>query len=208
MKGLRIVERDYLILQEIFRWRIVTGRHIKEFAGFTGQRACDRRLAKLIEADYIYRKKILYGFPYIYNLTSKGKTLLCVSRKSENIRVEQILHDSSVADTAIYVHRQFGIEYKDMTTEKELHGKDGFSCRNHRPDFIFKDSNGLTCVEVELSMKSKSRFERNIKDNFTNYDNQLWVVPNFNTGIYIFLESMQTVYPNIQIIDISEVKRC
>lgn len=207
MKGFRIVERDYLILQEIFRWRIVTGRHIQAFAGFTGQRACDRRLSKLIEANYINREKILYGFPYIYSLTSKGRTLIGVSRKSESIRVEQILHDSNVADTAIYIHKQYGIKYKDMVTEKELHSKDGFSCRSHRPDFIFKDNCVSTCVEVEFSMKSKSRFEQNIKDNFTNYDNQLWIIPDLNTGIYMFLQAMQTIYPNIYFLNISEVKK-
>ena len=46
---------------------------IKVLAGFDGQRACDRRLRKLIEAGYIKREKILYGVAGIYRNTSKAK---------------------------------------------------------------------------------------------------------------------------------------
>ena len=49
-KNLRIMERDKKIMREIDRWRVCLGRHIRALAGFTGQRACDRRLRELIEA--------------------------------------------------------------------------------------------------------------------------------------------------------------
>jgi DNA-binding Lrp family transcriptional regulator len=64
-KNLRIMERDKKVMREIDRWRVCLGRHIRELAGFTGERACDRRLRKLIEAGYIERKHILYGVPAI-----------------------------------------------------------------------------------------------------------------------------------------------
>lgn len=57
MESIRIVDRDRLIIREIDRWRVCLGRHIKELAGFTGQRACDRRLRKLINAGYIKKKE-------------------------------------------------------------------------------------------------------------------------------------------------------
>ena len=50
-KGFRFVDRDYTILREIDRWRVITGKQICKVTGFSGQRACDRRLKKLIEAD-------------------------------------------------------------------------------------------------------------------------------------------------------------
>jgi len=43
---MRLVDRDKKIIKEIDRWRVCQGRHIKELAGFDGQRACDRRLRK------------------------------------------------------------------------------------------------------------------------------------------------------------------
>ena len=63
---MRVEERDMLILREVERWRVCGSRHIKFLAGFTGQRATDRRLKILIEAEYLERKKYLYGVPSIY----------------------------------------------------------------------------------------------------------------------------------------------
>jgi len=45
---MNIVERDYMILRELDRWRFCLGRHIKMLTGFEGVRACDRRLKKLV----------------------------------------------------------------------------------------------------------------------------------------------------------------
>lgn len=206
MQNIILVERDYTILSEIHRWKAVTGKHIRHLAGFSGQRACDRRLSKLITFGFISREKIIYGFPFLYQLTPKGKTLIGMSRKKEKIRIEQIIHDSTVVEVAIYIHNKYGIPYKDMTTEKELHSKDGFSIRKHRPDFIFTQDKYVICVEVELTMKSKERFEKNIKDNFMSYDRQLWILSDLKTRMYQFLSSIKDIYPNIVILDIKEIK--
>lgn len=207
MSGFRLVERDYLILREIERWRVVTGKHICALAEFTGQRACDRRLHKLIEADYIGRKRILYGFPGIYYLTNSGRNLISTSAKKESIKVEQIAHDIAVLDTAIYFNRKYGIDFSDIITEKQLHKQNGFGIRTHQPDFIFSYKNKTYCVEVELTLKSKDRFSNNIISNFTNYHKQFWIVPNTSSKIATFLLSMNENYPNIKIIEISEVQK-
>jgi len=70
-----VLERDRKIIREIDRWRVCQGRHIRELGGFSGQRACDRRLRKLVQAGYISREKILYGVAGIYRITSKGAKL-------------------------------------------------------------------------------------------------------------------------------------
>lgn len=205
-EGFRFVERDYKILREIDRWRVITGRQIAEITGFTGQRACDRRLQKLIQAKYITRQKYLYGFPSIYSLTNAGKTIIQAPKSTQQIRLEQILHDSYVTDTAIYISRKFDISFSDITTEKELHRQDGFSNRKHRPDFIYLHNNKTTCVEVELTMKAKSRFEKNITSNFENYDGQLWIVPDMKCNISKILIEHQNIYPDISIMPLDEVK--
>lgn len=201
MGGIRVVARDYIILKEIFRWRITTGKHIRQLAGFTGQRACDRRLAKLITAGFLERRKILYGFPSFYGITTKGKKLLGVPVKKEQIRVEQVPHDLAVLDAAVYFSRKRGIVYSDITTEKQLHMLDGFSSRKHRPDFIFTQDGKTYCVEIELTLKSKKRFENNVKENFENYDGQFWVVPDVQSKICRGLKEMSGQYPDIEILE-------
>lgn len=94
-----------------------------------------------------------------------------------------------------------------MTTEKELHSLDGFSNRQHKPDFIFKQNGELICVEVELSVKAKARLEKNLKDNFMKYEKQIWVTPNSATKINKTLKDNIPFYPNINIIPLEEVKK-
>lgn len=185
---------------------MITSKHICRLCGFSGQRACVRRLKKLSEAGLISRKKILYAVPGIYFLTSSGKALINVKGKSGQVRVEQIVHDLTVLDTAIYFNAKYNIAFSSMVTEKQLHSKDGFGIRRHRPDFVFEYNQKKYCVEVELNLKSRERFLKNIVSNFTDYDGQFWVVPDINSKIAVFLEKQKNNYPNIKLIELSEVK--
>ena len=201
-----VLERDREIMREIDRWRVCQGRHIRELAGFGGQRACDRRLRKLMKAGYLSREKILYGVAGIYRLTNKGVKLEGLGRgRKAGIRIEQIRHDIAVLDTAIFLSEEREIKYKDMKTELELHRQDGFGKRQHRPDFIFKKDGKITCVEIELSLKSKSRFEAIIKDNFMAYDRQIWIVPGLDSKIARTLQKHTAIYP-IEIITLNKIQ--
>ncbi len=157
-------------------------------------------------AGILDRKRILYGIPAIYELTPRGKAIIGIPIKNERVRVEQIVHDMAVLDTAIYFSHKYAIAFSDIKSEKQLHKQDGFAVRKHRPDFVFTKNEKSFCVEVELTMKSKERFSKNIIANFTDYHIQIWVVPDFNSKIYAFLCEMKESYPNIKIIDINEVK--
>ena len=79
--------------------------------------------------------------------------------------------------------------------------------RNHRPDFIFAKDSKTYCVEVELSLKSKDRLERNIKENFLAYDVQIWVVGEGVPKVNKILEDNKIQYPNIEIVDMEGVKK-
>lgn len=203
MESIRIVDRDRLIIREIDRWRVCLGRHIKELAGFTGQRACDRRLRKLINAGYIKKKRILYGISAIYQATNKARLIVDVN-PSGLVRLEHIKHDITVTDTAIHFIRS-GVPLSAITTEKQLHMMDGFSQRKHRPDFLFTHEGKTACVEVELSLKDRNRFERIMKDNFINYDRQIWVVQDLRSKIARILKENRPKYPNIELLKLSEV---
>lgn len=201
---MRLTDRDYLIFKEIDRWKACSSRHIKFLAGFSGQRATDRRLKLLVDSDYIERKKFLYGVPSIYFITSKAKALINVSNRPEKVKIEQIIHDMTVIDIAIYFMLKNQLSFKHITTEKELHRMDGFGVRKHRPDFLYVQENKNNCVEVELSLKSKSRLENIIKDNFMKYDLQFWIVPRTQPRILQILTENKSVYTNIGIINLEE----
>ena len=202
MGEIRLVDRDYQIFRELERWRVVLSRHIQVLAGFSGQRACERRLKKLIEAGYIHRNKVLYGVPSIYKL---AKSVFDTQRQDKKVRVEQIAHDIAVLDVAVYLHRVKCIAFSEMTTEKQLHSIDGFGVRRHRPDFVIKHNLKTYCVEVELSLKAKARLEANIQANFMEYDHQIWIVPDKSCKIYQILEGNRKQYPNIKLLGIQEV---
>ena len=205
---IRLVERDYKIMQEIDRWRVCQGRHIKTLVGFDGQRACDRRLRKLIEAGYIKREKILYGVAGIYRNENKAKQVVQLSGVNQKIRIEHIKHDIIVIDTAIYFNEKFGVKYNTIITEIELHRRDGFGKRRHRPDFVYtEDGKKISCVEIELTLKSKDRFETNIKNNFLEYEKQTWVVPSMETKIADMLKDNMTKYTNIEILELEEIQK-
>ena len=146
MSEVRVVERDYRIIEEINRWRVCTGKAIAVIAGFGGLRACDRRLSKLCQEGYIERKKVLYGVASIYTLTHKGRLLAGLPERPESTRVEQIPHDIAVIETAIYISKTKGVAWGDITTEKQLHQQDGFGVRKHRPDFIYTHEGEKTAV--------------------------------------------------------------
>jgi len=202
----RLVDRDYVIFREIDRWRVALGRQITEVAGFTGQKASQRRLKKLLETGFLERKRILYGVAGIYSLTNKARTVANLPIRNDKIRVEQVVHDIAVLDTAIYFHKTKAVPFEDMTTEKQLHSLDGFGVRKHRPDFVINRAGKTYCVEIELSLKAKSRLEGIIQDNFMKYDYQIWVVPDKACKIYQILKDNQSPYNNIHILELQEVK--
>lgn len=205
-KNLILQERDFLILKEIERWRWLLGRHIQELCYFSSARTTDRRLKILVESGYLERKKILYGVPNIYFLTNKGKKLLGASRHMDSIRIELIRHDIIVVDMAIYLSKTMKISYDMFITEKELHRKDGFGNRNHAPDFCIKNGESNIAVEIELSLKSKERLEKNIQLNFLNYDKQFWIIEKSNAKLYRNLEEIAIGYGNIEIRHLEDAK--
>lgn len=203
---MRLTERDELILREVDRWRACGSKHIRLLANFSGQRATDRRLKILIDAGYLERKKYLYGVPSIYFLTAKGKSLIHVGTATEKVKIEQIVHDRTVLDTAIYFMHKENLSLQDITTEKQLHQLDGFGIRKHRPDFIFTKDELTYCVEVELTLKAKNRLLNIIKDNFMEYDVQIWVVPDSQKAILQVLKESKKLYDNIQARSLNKIK--
>ena len=199
------MERDKLIFACLAKFNFLLGRHIKTLF-FDGTRACDRRLKLLLENEYIKRQKILYGVPSLYTLSHKGKKAIYLGAAEHKIRSDQIQHDIAVVDTVIYFMDKFIVNLSDITAEKQLHQGDGFGNRRHRPDFIFRKDSKIYCVEVELSLKAKTRLEKIIENNFMDYNSQIWIVPDNQFKILKILNESKNKYPDIEIISLEEVQ--
>ena len=200
-----LTERDRLIIKEISRWRGCLSRHVQIIGGFTGVRACDRRLKKLVDENLLTRKRYVYGLAGIYQITPKAGKLLGLDGYIGTIRLDQAFHDMTVVDTYLYCLASLKIQREDFISEKEIRHEDGFSPRSHLPDFLFKWKDGLCCVEVELSEKAKDRLEKNVESNYVKYEFQYWFVPKENKRVLKWLKEFSDKYPNIKIVDMGVI---
>jgi len=191
------------ILRLVYRFKFALGRHVRVLIGFTGSRASDRRLKALVEAEYLSRKKYLYGVPYLYTLTHKGRILIGANKREHKIRLEQISHDILVLDSLIYFIKKYGLALADIESERELHIKDGFGSRKHQPDFVFSYEDKGYAVEVELTPKSKANLEKNVRNNYLNYDYQIWLTN--DSKVLSMLKDFQIQYSNMRVIKLEEI---
>lgn len=200
-----IQDRDNIIVQEITKFRFCLSRQIRILANFNGQRACDRRIKKLIEANYLERKYLIYGIPGLIFTTKEAKKLFNLEYLTTEIRIEQIRHEVAVVDTAIYFIYKKKVDRMSIVTERQLKHKDGFGNPVHRPDFVFAKDGTECCVEVELSIKKIDTLEKNIKRNYMSYEIQYWIIDNEKIKINENLKSLMKKYNNIQIISLNVV---
>jgi len=198
-----ITDRDKEIIKLVYRFKFCLGRHIKALIEFTGFRASDRRLTALVEAGYLNRKKYIYGIPYLYTVTHKGRILIGANKRENNIRLEQITHDSYVLDVLIFFKDKYNLSLEKFESEKDLHIKSGFGIRKHQPDFVFSYEGKKIAVEIELNPKAKMNLEKNIRDNYLNYDTQIWITD--NNKVFSLIESFKNDYSNIELLRLEEV---
>ena len=198
-----LVNKDIYILRWVWKFRFCLGRHIKVLVGFGGVRATDRRLKTLVDGGYLARKKYLYSMPYLYTLTHKGRVLLGVNKREDIIRVDRINHDIHVLETVVFYVVKNNVSIDNIVSEKELHIKDGFGARKHHPDFVILLSNKKYAVEIELNPKNKERLEKNIRDNYLNFDKQIWVSD--NNKVLELIQKFKNEYSGIEIIHLEEV---
>jgi len=196
---IELTERDFEVLRLVSRFRFMTGKHIKKFANFSSDRTKERRLKLLVDSKYLHREKIFYGYPYFYTLTHKGRMITGLTKHPDKIRVDRIKHDIIVLDCINTILSKYSITLDDITTEKELHRKDGFGNRNHQPDFIFYHNEKSCAVEIELTVKNKDALEKNVKSNYMNYDYQLWFIEKTNKKLNRNLDECTSKYDNIHI---------
>lgn len=200
---MKIVPRDYILMQQISKWRFLLGRQIKILAEFPSQRTVDRRIKILKEAGYIKGAYKLYGVPALYFATNKAKNVFNLDFVTTDVKIARIVHDISVIDTAIYFTKK--LKVVNIKSEREFRHDSGFKRDGHYPDFICNIGSETYAVEIEMTVKNKNVLENNIKKNYLNYDNQVWVVPKDKTKIWTVLEKSKRTYSNIFLISLEEV---
>lgn len=200
---MKLVLRDYILMQTISKWRFLLGRQIRILAGFPSQRTVDRRIKILKEAGYIKGAYKLYGVPALYFATNKAKTVFNLDFVTTDVKVARVIHDIAVVDTAIYFMKN--LNAVDVKSEREFRHESGFKRDGHYPDFICKIGNSTYAVEIELTLKNKAVFEKNIKNNYLDYDNQVWVVPKDKVKIWNILDDSKNTYSNLFVISLEEV---
>jgi len=208
---MKLNERDYKVLESLGKWRFLLSNQIEFLCDFPSSRTMYRRLRLLIFNKYIEKSNVLYGVPSLYTLSHKGLILLGLNKRKDRIRIDTIKHNIYVIDTLIYLIKAKVIDKNNMQnviSEKELFREKGFSNRTHQPDFAFKRGNTLYCVEIELSVKSLDKLERNLQYNFVTYDYQIWVVEKRNNKVDRNLKSIIPRYANIHILYLDEILQC
>jgi len=176
--NLILTDRDMLVFREISRFHFLLARHIRFLAGFQSLRVCERRLTKLCKFTYLEKRHILVGIAPMYFLGKNAKKFSQLKYYTDKQRLDEIDHDIAVIDSVIYFMDTMKIPLSDFVTERQLHALDGFARRKHRPDFVFTNAaSERICVEIEFTAKSKAKLKDNLRDNFLNYDRQIWIVP-------------------------------
>jgi hypothetical protein len=184
----------------------VTGRQVRILCNFTGTRACDNRLKKLIDNGYLERRRYIYGVAGLLNITNRAKKTFDIPLPIIEPRLDQIEHDIAVVDAAIYFIKKMGVSQAAIQSERELRHIQGFINRNHLSDFVFTKEEQTYCVEVELHQKARDRLEKNLRQNFMTYDVQLWLIPRGKVKIRRMVEDFSGKYPNVEVMDLEVVR--
>jgi len=108
-----------------------------------------------------------------------------------------------VLDALIYFRDKYKISLTDIESERELHIKDGFGTRKHQPDFVITYGGKRVAVEVELSAKAKVTLEKNVRDNYLTFDNQIWITN--DKKVLNMIQNLFINYAGLQIIRLEEI---
>lgn len=195
---LKLVSRDLEILKEVERWRFCLSRQIFEFTTFNSKSAFYRRLKLLVDHGYLTKKRYLYGVPSIYTVTPLSYKALALPSKNNRVSVGTLEHELAVIDCYLSFKKKYQLESNDFKSERELRKE--FTSSKHYPDIVFNNDDNSYCIEVEFSLKSSDSLERNIKENYLNYEKQFWIIKKEHHRLNKLLNKFKQECPNIVII--------
>ena len=138
--------------------------------------------------------------------TEKAKRKCDLMYITKSIRIEHIVHDVLVIDTAIYLMENRGVNDNEIISERQIKNSLGFGKQQHVPDLVFELNKNKYCVEIELNVKQYNKLKGNVLANYKDYDKQIWFIDTSKKNLVENLNKIKARYNNIEIVDIEKVK--
>jgi hypothetical protein len=171
-----LTERDMTIAEWIGRQGAVRAEHVMTRFSI-GRTATYRRLHELVEFGLVRRHRLLYNDGGLLTATAEGLRCAGLDRLAP-ARINLALVPHMIASAALAAELEPGLDDQTLLSDREHRaaenaagepiasaivgrqsdGRQGL----HRPDFalIAQDGQHITAVEVELTLKNRTRLER------------------------------------------------
>ncbi|MBR0597043.1 hypothetical protein [Sinanaerobacter chloroacetimidivorans] len=209
-----INDRDLDILRICFRFRCAFIYSLAVLGGYSSDNYAEKRIAKLTRYGYLKKEKIYTRYPNLITVTTKGMALIDSKIKTYDMRTANAFHEAYISVAAAYFKLKYGLNMDDLITERDqfaLIGSRGRFRQDKKPDLVIPIWN--TCVEVELTPKSRERLSQKIYNNRI-YGKQIWVVRDANKALQKQINESRNKYSeskywdsDVEILTIEEIER-
>jgi hypothetical protein len=181
-----LTERDVTIAEWIGRQGAVRAEHVMTRFSI-GRTATYRRLHELVDSGLVRRHRLLYNDGGLLTATAKGLRCAGLDRLTP-ARISLALVPHMIASAALAAEVEPRLAEQTLLSDREHRaaenaagqpiasaiigrqsdGREGL----HRPDFalIAQDGPRVTAVEVELTLKNRSRLERILRGYLRNHN--------------------------------------
>lgn len=162
---MKFQQRDGEILKWVNGFGFATADQIQKFMN-VGPTAAYVRIKKLVEAEYLERERILHGQSRIHKVTKKG-TLASGDHilPVREIRLGTFKHDLVLVDLGLQLQEETNGQFIPQRQIRHDEGLSGVGQFGHIPDgYLIIDEDKPIAIELELSVKSRSRLNSIIQD--------------------------------------------
>ncbi len=171
-----------LLIDILIRLVIADIRVLTLLAGYRDSSVCRKKLKDLIVDGKVTKLQSGRGH-LLYTLSEKGLAEAGLKRKPYTIN-QNTYHEEMVGYAAAFLYIVAGLSIYDMNFDRTQ--------RNHNkptevlniPDIVYTNENGKTrCVEVEITLKERTRLEEKVVSLAQNYDGVRFIYPEERTSI-------------------------
>ncbi len=157
---MRVTERDIKLLKWINKFGFVTINQVTKFLGIK-KSAGYEMINRLVVNKYLLHEMIFHRQKGAYKLTPRGAALADENLPAlRRINIMNYNHDIKLTD--LILDLQHNLNYK-VTTEREIRhnfARNSWGTQNHTPDAILDLNSQNIALELELTRKSKARFDK------------------------------------------------
>lgn len=173
---MRFMERDRLLLNWINGHGFASAENIASWMGVSMPFAY-ARIKKLLNGGYLERDRILHNSSRIHFLTKQGLQACNDELPAlKKVNLGTYHHDTILIDLSLQIEKETAGSFMPERRLKQLKGLSGVGTKGRVPDGVVDLANGKKiAVELELSVKSKERLDKIMKDYASNMDfHEIW----------------------------------